>query len=326
VLARGGGEYLLTRMESVMHDPLVAELITRIGEGELRDSIYHLAKDPLPCRKANYTRAGQSVSTLDETDEFVAGKLVRWGYSVGREAHEAQAFRYDEAKPRHHTYSPPQPDDPWYTVYNLNARRAGTHRPGEIICRVAHKDSPSWIDSPGAHDNAVGTAGALEIARVLAGYQPRRSLWFLFCNEEHTPWTSVAAAQAAKERGDDLIAIINLDALAGKSQADREAGRKTNVTLYTVPEGEPLARLMAEVNETYGIGLEQSTYLRERPNDDDGSFVKAGFPAAIANFGSYPYADPNYHEPGDTAESVDVANVHMTVQATLAAVLTLDRS
>ena len=36
-------------------------------------------------------------------------------------------------------------------------------------------------------------------------------------------------------------------------------------------------------------------------------------------------ADPNYHEAGDTAESVDVANVRMTVQATLAAMLTLDR-
>jgi hypothetical protein len=312
-------------METAMHDPLIAELVAHTSEEELRGSIFYLSKDPLPYRKANYTRAGQSRSTLDETDEFLEIRLRGWGYSVEREAHRAQAFRCDESKPRHHWYSSPQPEDPWYTVYNLNVRRTGTHHPDEIICLVAHKDSPSWIDSPGAYDNAVGTAGALEIARVLAHYQPRRSLWLLFCNEEHTPWTSVAAAQAAKARGDNLIAIVNLDALAGKSQADREAGHKTNVTLYTAPEGEPLARLMAEVNETYGIGLQQRAYRRERPGDDDGSFVTAGFPAAIANFGSYPYGDPNYHEAGDTADSVDVANVRMTVQATLAAILTLDR-
>ncbi len=178
---------------------------------------------------------------------------------------------------------------------------------------------------PAAYDNAVGVAGTLEIARVLAGHETQRSLWLLFCNEEHAPWTSVAAAEAAKAKGENLIAIFNLDAVAGKSQAARDAGRTTNVTLYTTPEGERLARLMAEVNETYGIGLEQSSYQRQAPGDDDGSFIKAGYPAAVANFGSYPYADPNYHEAGDTAESVDVANVRMTVQATLAAMLTLDR-
>lgn len=308
-----------------MHDAVIAGLVAQISEKELRDSIFYLAKDPLPYRKANYTRPGQAVSTLDETDAFVETKLRGWGYAVEVDSHQAQAFRCDQTRPRHHWYSPPAAEDPWYEVHNLNVRVTGARHPEEIICVVAHKDSPSWIDSPGAHDNAVGTAGALEIARVLAGQQLQRSLWLLFCNEEHVPWTSVAAAKAAKARGDDLIAVINLDALAGKPQEDRDAGRKTNVTLYTVPEGEPLTRLMAEVNEVYGIGLQQSTYLRKGPGDDDGSFVNAGYPLAIANFGSYPYADPNYHEAGDTAESVDVTNVRMTVQATLAAILTLDR-
>lgn len=308
-----------------MRDPAIAELVARVSEDELRGTIFCLAKDPLPYRKANYTRPGQTKSTLDETDDYVEAKLRGWGYRVEKEAHRAQAFRCDETRPRHHWYAAPLPEDPWYRIYDLNVRTAGAVRPDEIICLVAHKDSPSWIDSPGAHDNAVGTAGALEIARVLAGHPLQRSLWILFCNEEHMPWTSVAEAGAAKARGDDLIAVINLDALGGKSQEDRDAGRKTNVTLYTLPEAEPLTRLMAEVNEIYQIGLEQSTYLRKGPGDDDGSFVNAGYPAAIANFGSYPYADPNYHEAGDTAESVDVPNVRMTVQATLAAILTLDR-
>jgi hypothetical protein len=312
-------------MEGGMRDPMIAELVARVSESELRDSIFYLAKEPLPYRKANYTRPGRTKSTLDETDDYLEAKLRGWGYAVQKDAFQAQAFRCDQTRPRHHWYSPPLPEDPWYAVHDLNVRVSGAAHPEEIICLIAHKDSPSWIDSPGAHDNAVGAAGALEIARVLAGQPLQRSLWILFCNEEHAPWTSVAEAEAARARGDNLIAIINLDALAGKSQEDRDAGRKTNVTLYTLPEAEPLTRLMAEVNEAYGIGLEQSTYLRKGPGDDDGSFVNAGYPLAIANFGSYPYADPNYHEAGDTAESVDVPNVRMTVQATLAAILTLDR-
>ncbi|MEZ5278151.1 MAG: M28 family peptidase [Opitutaceae bacterium] len=38
--------------------------------------------------------------------------------------------------------------------------------PEEIIKLISHKDSMCWIDLPGAHDNAAGTAVNLELARV----------------------------------------------------------------------------------------------------------------------------------------------------------------
>ena len=82
---------------------------------------------------------------------------------------------------------------------------------------------------------------------------------------------------------------------------------------------------MSEVNARFAIGLEQRTVERPRPGDDDGSFVKAGYPAAVINIGSWPYGDPNYHAEGDIPERCDVPNAAMTVQATLAAILTLDQ-
>jgi len=302
----------------------VAQILTRVDEGELRRSLFSLSKDPLPYRKANFTRRGQSKSTLEEADDFIESKLRSWGYGVEREAVQVQAFRCDRSKPKHAWYATPEPSDPWYTAHNLHARKIGATRPEEIICVVSHKDSPSWVDSPGAQDNAVGTVGNLEIARLLAKRRMNRTIWLLFCNEEHVPWTSVTAAQRAKARGDNLIAVFNLDALGGKSQQDRRAGRHTNVTYYTRPEGARLAELMAEANQTYGIGLVQTAYQREQPGDDDGSFINAGYPAAVANIGSHPYADPNYHAEGDVPELVDLPNVRKTVQATLAAILTLD--
>jgi hypothetical protein len=298
-----------------------ASLIRQVERERLRQDLFYLAQDPLPFRKANYTRSGQAKSTLDETDDFIASRLETLGYLVERTPHQAQAFRCNREKPLHHWYDTPHPDDPWHTVYNLIARKMGVTRPEEIVVVVSHKDSPSWYNSPGAYDNASGTIANLEIARLLKDAPTERSVWFLWCNEEHTPWTSAAFANAARERGDNLAAIFNLDALGGKSSAAVEAGRRTNVTRCSTPEGERLAELMAWVNQAYQIGLEQSTYAWNDTGDDDGSFINAGFPAAVLNIGSLPYEDPNYHMEGDTPENVDLDNVFLAAQASLAAVL-----
>jgi hypothetical protein len=306
-----------------MPDDRIAELIQQIDENRIRAHIHYLAADPLSCRKLNYTLPGHAKSTLDEADDYLAGQLEQWRYTVEREPVQVQAFRCDTNKPKAHQYSKPEPDDPWYTAHNLYAKSAGADRAGEVIVVCSHKDSPSWADSPGAYDNAVGTAANLEIARVLSAVELPLTVWHLFCNEEHTPWTSVTAAENAKARGDCIIAVFNTDSIGGKSQADIDAGRRTNVTGYVTPEGKALADRMAVVNADYGLGLIQRSFRRESPGDDDGSFVKAGFPAAVINVGSMPYADPHYHAEGDTAAHVDVDNVHLSAQAVLAAVLTM---
>ncbi len=317
----GGGE----SSNTVALDSSIRRVISAVSSERIREHVFYLAKDPLPYRKLNLTLPGHEKNTLCEADDYLAGKLESWGYGVEREAVRVQAFRRDTSKPIHAQYSPPQPEDPWYTAYNLYAQKKGRSHPDRIILLLAHKDSQSWIDSPGANDNAIGTVGVLEMARVLADYAPECTIRFLFCNEEHRPWTSKTAAAKAKSRGDNLVAIFNMDGIGAKPAEETAAGRKTNVTAYTEPEGKPLADLMAEVNARYSVGLEQRTEKRSRPGDDDGSFVQAGYPAAVINIGSMPYGDPNYHAEGDTPETCDVENAAMTVQATLAAVVTIDR-
>jgi hypothetical protein len=314
------------RSASADQGDIIPAFLKQVSETNLRQSVHHLASNPLPFRKANYSVPGHAQSTLAETDAWIEEQLKASGYPVEREVCEVRAFGCDLTKPKHHTYAPPPAGAPVYQVCNLYAKKSGRVHPKEIILLVAHKDSQSWNDSPGAYDNAVGTAAVLELARVLARYGNDRSIWFLWCNEEHTPWTSVTAANNCRQRGDNLIAILNTDSLGGRSDADIAAGRKTNVSLYTTPEGKRLADLMAEMNEVYKIGLVQSSAQRQQPGDDDGSFVKAGYGCAIANLGSHPYADAEYHLSGDVAERVDIVNVRMATQATLAAVLRLDRA
>jgi len=304
----------------------ITRLMAAVSTRQMSNHLFYLAKDPLPFRKLNYTLPGHARNTLHEADDYLVGRLGAWGYRVQREAVQVQAFRRDTAKPLQHQYSRPLPEDPWYTAYNLYAERRGRSRPDEILLLLAHKDSQSWVDSPGANDNAIGTVGVLELACVLADHPTERTIRFLFCNEEHTPWTSVTAAQNARARGDQLLAVFNLDSIGAKSAEETAAGRKTNITAYTEPPGERLAELMHAVNVRLAIGLEQRAVQRPAPGDDDGSFVRAGFGAAVINIGSWPYADPNYHGAGDVPERCDLTNAAMTVQATLAAILTLDQA
>ena len=64
-----------------------------------------------------------------------------------------------------------------------------------------------------------------------------------------------------------------------------------------------------------------STAFKPRVNDDDGSFVKAGFLRTVMSIGSAPYADPQYHLPGDVPERVDIINLALSARLLLAAVL-----
>ena len=306
------------------HDATITDALRQVSGERLQENLFALSKSPLPMRKLNHHRPGESRSSLDEADAYIQSNLESCGYDVTREPVQVQAFRCDETKPKASQYSRPEPEDPWYTAENLYAERTGSTDPADIVLLLAHKDSQSWVDSPGANDNASGVVVLLEVARLLADQDPTRTVRFLFCNEEHRPWTSVTAAVNAKERGDNLVAIYNLDSMGGKSQEDVDAHNKIGVTLYTCPEGEQFADLMATVNQEYAIGLDQRKYLRERPGDDDGSFINAGFPHAVANIGSYPYADPTYHTEEDVPDRVDIPNLVMSTQATLAAILTID--
>ena len=304
----------------------IRALIDQVDGDYLAQLLRLLAKEPLPCRVLNVTLPGHHKSTLEEADDLIAGWLASWSYAVEREGVPVQAFRRDETKPLAHQYSKPAPEDPWYTARNLYAKKVGTRYPEELILALAHKDSQSWLGcAAGANDNAVGTAGLLEIARCLSDYEPQRSIWFLFCNEEHTPWTSVTAAERLAASHYDVRAVLNIDGIGAKSAEDTQAGKKTNVTRYTTPEGETLAELMNALNERYAIGLEQRSFASAKPGDDDGSFIKAGIPPAVLNIGSIPYAEPHYHTAEDVVGYVDIENVRLATQLSLAFLLHLDQ-
>ncbi len=310
------------RQKDKEYESAFSDLKTKISAEHIKRTVYYLSQDPLPRRVLNYSLPGHTSSTLEEADAWILKQLRKAGYSPRTDETKVQAFGRDLSKPLAHQYARPPQDAPWYIAHNLIADRKGSEHPKELIVLIAHKDSQSWIASPGASDNAVGTGGLLELASVLRKYKPKHTIRFIFCNEEHTPWTSITAAQEIKSSGLEVLALINLDGIGVKPPSKK--GLLTNVTRYTTAEGERLADRMAMLNTRHSLGLQQTKYHSNAPGDDDGSFIKAGFPWSVLNIGSMPYGDPHYHQEGDTAEKVDYENARVTVQLTLAAVLYLD--
>ena len=303
---------------------MIQDVLELVSAERIRRDLFYLSSDPLRFRKVNYTRSGQSVNSLAEADDFICGQLESADYEVTATAYQVQAFRCDETKPLHHWYSKPDPDDPWYEAKNIEAARTGSEKPEEIIQLISHKDSMSWIDSPGAHDNTVGTVANMELARILATLPTKRTVRMLFCNEEHTPWTSKSAAESAAARGDDIIAALNLDSLDGKSDEDVAKGKLTHLVGYSTEEGKVLAEFIAACAARNGIDLNAQIFFKENVNDDDGMFINAGFRRTVINIGSWPYADSQYHLPGDVPERVNIENMVRSTQLLLAAILEMD--
>ncbi len=306
-----------------MTDREIAEVTLRVDPDRLAADLHYLCADPLTRRTVN-SRVAAGRSTLAAADDYLAARCAELGDTLLRETYQVQAFRCDASKPKAHQYAAPQPDDPWYDADNLSLRRPGGACPERHLVLLAHKDSQSWVDCPGAYDNGVGTVALLEIARVLAEVPLRHSLWLLWCNEEHTPWSSRFAAEAAFARGDELTAIYNLDSLGGRNEADHAAGRRTNVTVYTHDEGRPFAELIGQVASDLGLPLITSVAQAERPGDDDGMFINAGYRHAVKCLGSWPYAHRWYHDERDDYAGVDIENVALAVRAVVGALLRLD--
>jgi len=303
---------------------MITAALAQVNRERLRRDVFRLCQDPLPFRKVNYTVPGHDRCTLDETDDLIAAELEAAGLPVVRTPYQVQAFRCDETKPLHHWYSGAKPEDPFYTACNVEATKLGGERPDEFIQLISHKDSMSWIDSPGAHDNCTGTVVNMELARILAGIPTRRTIRILFCNEEHTPWTSRFRAADSARAGDKIVAVLNQDSIAGKPDDMREAGILTHAAAYSTEEGKEIAELEARLNLELGLGLDVNVVFKEHVNDDDGMFIKEGFRRTVMNVGCLPYKDSEYHLVGDVAERVDIENVYRSTQLVLATVLTLD--
>ena len=193
-----------------------------------------------------------------------------------------------------------------YALYNIEATLPGVLRPDDIFIIGAHFDSianrtpgnPSATNAPGANDNASGTAGVLEIARVLARYEFESTIRFIGFNaEERGMIGSAAYAQDALAVGERILGMITLD-MIGNSYAGND--------LAVIGDDWIVDLLVANTRAFTNVPVRG---WHEPPLwSDHEAFSALNYPgsaSAMAIGDQLWELDPHYHTIGDTADRLD---------------------
>ncbi len=150
---------------------------------------------------------------------------------------------------------------------NVIAYKIGSNYPEFQIIVGAHRDAVP--NSPGADDNGSGTAGVLEIARVLGEIETDLTFIFiLFDAEEQGLYGSWYYANRAARRNDNIVMMLNMDMIAFY-QNNSSASLYTGDYLGYADIWTDLAATLPGINIT-GIKAGSSAYSDHHPFDQNG--------------------------------------------------------
>lgn len=193
--------------------------------------------------------------------------------------------------------------DPFQYAGNTYNNVVGVHQgkvhPDQAYIVGAHYDS---VANPGADDNASGTAGVMEAARVLSQYDFDATLIFIgFDREEQGLIGSTAYVNGHKT--DSILGMISLDMIAYNP-----AGANYNkANVYGRSTSDPVKNALANAISTYGNLI--PVIGGDVPASDHASFESAGFQAALLiEYGCW--SNPYYHNASDniaTTNYIDFA-------------------
>jgi len=176
----------------------------------------------------------------------------------------------------------------------------------------------------GANDNASGTAGVLEIAKVLAQMpiRPKRSIAFVtFTGEEIGLLGSNAFVRHGPIPVPQMVADLNLEVL-GRTDAEEAAPGRATVTGFSFTTLSPVLEAAGKLTGiTIGGEERYSSAFFER--SDNIAFAKAGVPAVTISNG---YIYPDYHGLKDEWQKLDYPQMANIVRMAAAATLMLANS
>lgn len=178
----------------------------------------------------------------------------------------------------------------------------------EFVIIGAHRDHfghPGGILFPGADDNASGTAVILEVARALtkAERRPSRSILFVsFSGEERDLLGSRLYTSRPMVPLNSTKAMINID------HAGVGNGRLTVGVTSLEKE------VLLEIGKTAGVHEKLDLY-GFFPGGDHVPFKEAGVPTVTVVSGG---VHPHFHQPSDTAETIDPEILKTVAQYVLA--------
>ena len=183
---------------------------------------------------------------------------------------------------------------------NVIAVQKGKIYANEYIVVGGHYDSythdPHNPDiAPGTDDNATGTAGVLELARILSQYEFQRPIVYCcFAAEEVGLYGSKAYASRCKEQEMNILGYFNID-MTGYLQP---GATQMTISVIRPPVAVPLDDYYTNIANVYFPEVNINHFTNMYGDSDHTSFIKNGYQAI------YPFEDntlwsPYIHTPND---------------------------
>ena len=243
----------------------------------------------------------QRPARLLSAAEFVERELKAAGYVVARQTYKVEGV----------------------DCHNLIAEIKGRKQPGEIVLLGAHYDT--YGSTPGADDNASGTAGMLALARRFAKSQPQRTLRFVAFTNEEPPYFqkstmgSLVYARYCRKLNENLTCVLCLETIGYYSDTknSQRYPRPLNMIYPSTGNfigvvGNVASRPM--VHRVVGLLRKHVEFPSEGgavPDvvpgvgwSDHWSFWQEGYQAVMVTDTAL-YRNPHYHKPTDTPEKLN---------------------
>ena len=241
-------------------DPSVQSLIEMVNTDSLMTRIQHLQ---------DYGTRGYFKPQAYEAQDWIRARFESMGLDV-----EMQYFSTAGNWLR-------APDT---SSANVIAVQIGTKYPNEYIVCGAHYDCgpvlpnpPNWGNCPGADDNASGTSGILETARILSQYEFERSIIYCcFSAEEIGGYGSDAYATHCRQQEINIVGYFNMD-MIGYVKPENEI----QIKLVYSATARTFADYCINVYDIYFPEIPTHRSISVGFGSDDGSFILNGYKAVF---------------------------------------------
>ena len=207
------------------------------------------------------------------------------------------------------------------TVSNVIATIPGRVSPNQVVVVGAHYDSFArtvfLTTAPGADDNASGTAGVMEMARILAGQAFDFTIRLVAFGAEETGLNgSRDYATKARQRGEQVVGMLDLDMIAFVDRAPEDVDVTANpASTWLVDHYVSLAAAYT------GLSVRRIVDASSR-SSDHAPFWDQGY-SAVEIIEDIPLANPYYHTDGDRFATLNMDFATDVVRTTLAVAATL---
>ena len=283
--------------------------------------------------KANLTRhvayvAGEigernviAYAPLQKTAQYIEDNLKRSGYDVNSQEYVVQMRK----------------------VRNLIVEIPGGSRASEIVVIGAHYDTV--YDCPGADDNTSGVAALLELARILKGSRPARTVRFVAFVNEEPPWFqtgdmgSLVYAKETHRRKENIVAAISIETIGMYSDVEGSQQYPEGFKSLYPSKG----NFIAFIGDLGSRALVQDAVRSFRAStqfpsegsavpawitgvgwSDHWSFWQEGYPG-IEITDTAPFRNPNYHRPTDKPDTLDYDRMARVVHGLVSVVKDLGK-